>query len=252
LDKIPARTVFLGHNLVYVPQCHSTNTLASKLGQSAETPEGTVVITNHQTAGRGQRGNTWESEPGKNLTFSILFRPTFLAAKDQFDLNQAVTLGITKYVQSLVPQQAMIKWPNDVLIAGRKIAGILIENHLSAENINYSIVGIGLNMNQSSFAYPRAASLGMVTGRHFDLENELEDLLVHIEDSYCELRDGNVSLLETTYLNRLFGKGEVKKFSDGKTKFDGVIQGVNEHGQLRIRVGTQERIFGVKEVTFLD
>ena len=249
--KIPARTLFAGKNLVYVPQCHSTNTLAAELGQKVETPEGTVVITDHQIAGRGQRGNTWEAQPGKNLTFSLILKPDFLAAKDQFQLNEAISVGIARYIASFVAHKVAIKWPNDILVRDRKVCGILIENHLNSESIGCSIVGIGLNINQQSFAVPNAESIGMITGKEYQLRSEFEVLLYELEVCYLDLKKGKQVELENKYLDLLYRKDEIHLFTARDEIFEGIICGVNEEGKLRINVGGIERVFGAKEVAFL-
>jgi len=249
--KIPARTLFAGKNLVYVPQCHSTNTLAAELGQKVETPEGTVVITDHQIAGRGQRGNTWEAEPGKNLTFSLILKPDFLTAKDQFQLNEAISVGLAQYIASFVAHKVAIKWPNDILVRDKKVCGILIENHLNSESIGCSIVGIGLNVNQQSFAVPNAESISMITGKEYDLRNEFEVLLHALEVCYLDLKKGKQAELENKYLDLLYRKDEIHLFTARDEIFEGIIIGVNEDGKLRINVGGVERVFGAKEVAFL-
>jgi BirA family biotin operon repressor/biotin-[acetyl-CoA-carboxylase] ligase len=252
LYKIPTRTLFAGKNLVYVPQCHSTNTLAAELGQKVETPEGTVVITDHQTAGRGQRGNTWEAHPGKNLTFSLILKPGFLAAKDQFQLNEAISVGIAHYIACRVVRNVAIKWPNDILVQDKKVCGILIENHINSESISCSIVGIGLNINQQSFIEPSAESIGMITGKEYHLRDEFEALLHIMEGCYLDLRNGKQAELENRYLDLLYRKDEIHLFTSHGEVFEGIISGVNEDGKLRIKVGGVDRIFGAKEVAFLN
>ena len=126
--KIPAKTLFMGQKLIYVPECHSTNSSLSDLINHADLPEGLVLITDNQTKGRGQRGNNWDSLPGENLTFSILLKPKFLATRDQFQLNMAIAIGIADGVRQLMSQQVSLKWPNDIMIDGKKVGGILIEN----------------------------------------------------------------------------------------------------------------------------
>lgn len=249
--KIPVRTLFLGKNLVYVPQCDSTNLLASELGQKLGTPDGSVIITDDQTAGRGQRGNAWESHPGKNLTFSVILKPSFLAVKDQFQLNEAMSIGIAAFLTAKGAQKVQIKWPNDILVGGRKVCGILIENHLSGEEISHCIVGIGLNINQTVFQYPQAGSLRLVTGMEYRLPDVLEELLESLEASYFDLRKGNQKKLENQYLALLYQKDEVQRFNIGAEVCEGVITGVNEAGQLAIMVDGEKRFFGVKEVQFL-
>ncbi len=249
--KIPARTLFAGKNLVYVPQCHSTNTLAAELGQKVETPEGTVVITDHQSAGRGQRGNAWEAQPGKNLTFSLILKPGFLEAKDQFQLNEAISVGIAQYVASRLVNPIAIKWPNDILVQDKKVCGILIENHLNGETIGCSIVGIGLNINQQSFNEPNAESIGTITGKEYSLRDEFEVLLHAVEGCYLKLKKGKHVELENRYLDLLYRKDQIHLFAAGNEVFEGIISGVSGVGKLRINVGGTERVFGAKEVAFL-
>ncbi len=250
--KIPASTLFLGKNLVYVPQCHSTNALAAELDQKAETPEGTIVITDNQTSGRGQRGNSWEAQPGKNLTFSLILKPRFLAVKDQFQLNQVVSLGITDYLATVVEKKARIKWPNDIIVQERKVCGILIENHLKADGIHHSIVGIGLNINQQVFESPSAISLNLLTKEEFQLDHELALLLSMLEARYLQLKRGMHRELENHYLHLLYRKDEIHRFNAQGSEFEGIITGVDDAGKIRINVGGVERIFGAKEVAFSE
>ena len=249
--KIPENTLFVGKNLVYVPQCPSTNALAAELGQKVETPDGTIIITDNQTAGRGQRGNKWETQPGENLTFSLILKPGFLAVKDQFQLNEAVSIGIVDYITRKVDEKVLIKWPNDILVLDKKVCGILIENHVSGDEINYSVVGIGLNINQTFFPYPQAGSMKAFTGKDYQLAYELVELLQELEARYLELKRGNQKALEKKYLQLLYQKDEVHQFSAHGEVFEGVITGVNDAGQLTMNIGEENRFFGVKEVTFL-
>src|SRR5690349_7854438 len=166
----------MGHSVVFMPECHSTNDEASRLIESSShVVEGTVVITDSQTSGRGQRGNTWITEPGKNLTFSLLMKPTFLNAQDQFLLNKAFSLGLYDYLNATLQATVKIKWPNDMVVNDKKICGILIENQIQGQNIQNSIVGIGLNVNQENFSIPTATSM-KVLGKDFTLENVLHEL----------------------------------------------------------------------------
>jgi BirA family transcriptional regulator, biotin operon repressor / biotin---[acetyl-CoA-carboxylase] ligase len=238
--------------MIYVPQCHSTNTLAADLSQKEEVREGTVVITSDQTAGRGQRGNSWESEPGKNLTFSLILKPPFLTITDQFQMNRAISLGLADYIETKVAGAVKIKWPNDILVAGKKVSGILIENHLSGNKIQLVIAGIGVNVNQKLFGYPKAGSLGAMTGKDFFLPKELDELLECLEGRYLDLRKGNFQSLEKDYLAFLYGKGLMLRFKSAGIEFDGTIAGVDEVGRLRVETANGERSFGVKEVEFLE
>ena len=111
-----------------MPECHSTNSLLLDLTRKISQPEGTIVITKQQSRGRGQHGNSWESEPGKNLTLSLLLKPNFLAVKQQFYLTMAFSLGVCDFLTERSIGNVKIKWPNDILVNERKVAGILIEN----------------------------------------------------------------------------------------------------------------------------
>jgi BirA family biotin operon repressor/biotin-[acetyl-CoA-carboxylase] ligase len=241
----------MGKNLVYVPHCHSTNTLAAELSQKAETSEGTVVVTSDQTSGRGQRGNSWESEPEKNLTLSLILKPRFLSVQEQFRINEAVTLALADYLQLKSIPDIKIKWPNDILSGETKIGGILIENHISGNTISHSIVGVGLNVNQRSFRVLRACSMALITGQEYHLSDELEILLGCIEARYLELRQGNITDLKNDYLQLLYRRNENHKFKSHELEFQGIILGVDDLGHLRIKIGTEEKSFGLKELRFI-
>ena len=131
--KIPATTLFLGKNLIFMPECHSTNDTLLLLCQKENLPEGTLVITSSQTAGRGQRGNVWEAQKDKNLTFSFLLKPSFLPVIKQFYLNIFVSLGISDFLTTISGEKVQIKWPNDILLQEKKVSGILIEGKNNKE-----------------------------------------------------------------------------------------------------------------------
>jgi BirA family transcriptional regulator, biotin operon repressor / biotin---[acetyl-CoA-carboxylase] ligase len=251
LYKIPANTLFLGKNLVYVPQCHSTNTIAAELSQNEEIADGTLVITDNQTQGRGQRGNTWEAAAGQNLTLSLILLPRFMLAKDQFNINRAISLGLADYLRERTPFPVAIKWPNDVIIHEKKIGGILIENHISGTAINFSIAGIGVNINQESFQHPGAISLRMTTGQTYLLNDELALLLERLERRYLELRRHKLADLENSYLEVLYRRNEMHTFKVAGNERKGIITGVDDVGRLRVRFENEEQIFGAKEISFL-
>jgi BirA family biotin operon repressor/biotin-[acetyl-CoA-carboxylase] ligase len=252
LYKIPANTLFFGKNLVSVPECHSTNTLAADLSANSEMAEGSLVITAFQSAGRGQRGNTWQVEPGKNFTFSLILKPRFLGATDQFFLNRAVSLGLTDYLYNYFSDGVKIKWPNDILIQGKKICGILIENQLSGRELLQSIIGIGLNMNQKELPVSTASSLSLLTGKEFNLQIELEKLLGALEARYLQLKQGKFDLLHTEYLQRMHWIHEPHTFTTSGKTFEGEIIGTDKIGRLQIKSGESIRTFDLKEVSYLN
>lgn len=167
--------------LIALDSIPSTNTYMAEVADSL--PHGSVVITHDQSAGRGQRGNKWESAPGANLTFSLLVRPDALPAAEQFRLSEAVSVAIAETVQRHLPDTPIrIKWPNDIYAGDRKICGILIENSIMGTNIRRSIVGIGLNVNQRAFISdaPNPVSMTQLSGTVHDLPSLLQELVAAI------------------------------------------------------------------------
>jgi BirA family transcriptional regulator, biotin operon repressor / biotin---[acetyl-CoA-carboxylase] ligase len=251
LYKIPANTLFVGKNVVFVPECHSTNSLALEIAQSQSAIEGTVVITHHQTAGRGQRGNQWFTEAGKNLTLSIIIKPTLLPVKDQFLLNVITALAVRDVLIQHTRESTTIKWPNDILVHHRKICGILIENQLHGSGITTSIVGVGLNVNQETFPLPTATSLFAVTQQQYDLQQVFQSLLTSFEARYLQLRNRQHSQLTDDYLSNLHWKNELHLFSSNNQEFEGTITGIDQHGRLQVETQSGMKYFDVKEITYL-
>jgi BirA family biotin operon repressor/biotin-[acetyl-CoA-carboxylase] ligase len=251
LYKIPANTLFLGKNIVFVPECHSTNTLAQQITQNQTSAEGAIVITENQTAGRGQHGNIWLTEPGKNLTFSIILKPSFLALGEQFYLSIITTLGIFDFLKQHIQKSVAIKWPNDLLVCDKKICGILIENQVQGSKINNTIVGIGLNVNQRNFQSDRATSLTLETNIEFVLEEQLHKLLEQIERRYLQLRNKKFSELKDNYLSHLYWRNEKHLFTVSGKNLEGTIQGVDESGRLIVFCEGRDQAFGIKEISFI-
>ncbi|MBN8576632.1 MAG: biotin--[acetyl-CoA-carboxylase] ligase [Cytophagales bacterium] len=248
--KIPAGTVFVGKNLVFVPDCHSTNSLAMDLSQRASLAEGTVVITDNQYSGRGQRGNVWKSEPGKNLTFSVVLKPK-VRPDEQFVLTQVVALAVADYVATKTPA-VKIKWPNDILVNEKKVCGILIESSLAGAKVQFVIAGVGLNINQTVFESPRATSLQAQTEVAFNLNTELHALLLLLETRYVQLLNGQVHQLRLDYHANLYRLGQPSEFVTRHEHFAGVIHSVNAQGKLLVSVGNEVRPFELKEIAFAD
>jgi len=248
LYKIFANTLFTGRQLVFVPECHSTNSLASELASKSILSEGTVVITSNQTAGRGQRGNTWETVAGMNLTFSILLKPTFLSIKNQFNLTITTSLAVADFLKEQSVEEVKIKWPNDILAGKKKICGILIENTIQQETIHQSIVGIGLNVNQNNFNSPLATSLAIIASKASDLNEMLNSLLEKFEKRYLQLRSGKLAELKSEYLKNLFGFGEPQVFISNGKEFEGIIEGVDENGELKVSDNGIVSFFKLKDI----
>jgi BirA family biotin operon repressor/biotin-[acetyl-CoA-carboxylase] ligase len=252
--NISPNTLFIGQKVDFLPVCHSTNdVMAEKLSLGENLPEGAVILTAHQTAGRGQRGNSWESQPGRNLTFSLLLRPVFLKASDQFYLNMALALGVQKGLQSLLDLPLFLKWPNDLYACERKLGGMLIENTVRQQWLQASVAGIGINVNQEVFEQGRPISLCQLTGKFFVLEKVLTHVLESLEAHYLLLREGKTQLLITQYLGQLYRFGEWHLFTDADSLgFEGRIVGVSPSGRLQVETRTQTREFDFKAIRFAD
>lgn len=225
----------------------STNNVA--LRQLPDIPSGTVIAAREQTAGRGQRGNTWFTEPGKNLTFSIVLKPEGLAAGDAHLLNYLASVAVAEFLEGY-GVSCCIKWPNDIYIGRKKICGILVENSLSGGCVAASVIGIGININQTRFPQlANATSLSLVTGREYVLEDCLEAFMAVFESWQPRL-----SSLSGAYTSRLFQKGVQARYVDyllGNEEFTGTICGVSQDGRLIIHDGATERLYRFKEVGYI-
>lgn len=251
MHKYFANTIFIGKQVVFLPSCHSTNDIAAKLVPEGKLLEGAIVMTDHQTAGRGQRGSSWEAAPGKNLTFSVVLKPHFLPIRSQFFLNIFTSLTIIDFLKAYVNKGLNIKWPNDIYCNNSKLGGILIENTLRKGTIEYTIIGIGLNINQQCFATEKATSLAQVCQKEFELETLLHQLLVFMEVRYLQLKNGKHQLLLDEYLSKLYWMGEERVFK-AADHFTGEICGIDEIGRLMIKTAGGIRKFDVKEVAFIE
>ena len=253
MDNIFAQTLFLGKNVINLPKCHSTNTYATELLSQKGGQEGTVITTEHQIAGRGQRGNSWEAAAGKNLTFSLILKPSFLHVQEQFYLTIITSLAIYDFLTELLPEGLSIKWPNDIYHYQNKLGGILIENSLKNTIIEWSVLGIGLNVNQAVFQNEKAASLLLATAREFSLNELLGKLLLKIESRYLQLKSGLRQELRKEYLGRLYWMGELHQFRSGNEIFQGKIIGIDKVGHLAVCCLPEDEIryFEIKEIEFL-
>ena len=206
-----------------------------------------------QYAGRGQLSNIWASEPGKNLTFSILLKPAFLSPEKQFNLNKAISLAINDVLCTYFPHQASIKWPNDNYVNNEKIAGLLIENMVQGNKIKSSIIGIGMNVNQVFFSesITNVTSFAKILHKDYDLKILLSEICAAVEVRYLQLRSGHSDKLDTEYLSRLYKYNIVSRFViDGECQ-NGKISGISPQGYLQVDLGDEIRQFGLKEIQFV-
>lgn len=244
-------TLFMGQQQYFLPVCESTNTEAQKLLNKNEATEGCVVLTAQQTNGRGQRGNSWEADPGKNITLSVVLSPSFLPVRQQFYLNMAISLAVLDLVREQGLPQAQLKWPNDLYVDDRKLGGILIENTINSQKLQHSIAGIGLNVNQTNFSSPAATSLAAVLQQELDVERLVCRMLECLEKRYLELRAGKLAKLKYEYLQVLYRYQEQHRFLVQGLEVQGQIQGVDEEGRLAVEIGQELRFFEFKEIGFV-
>lgn len=246
-------TLFVGKVFMDIATLPSTNQYALELVSKSAPKEGTVVSTFRQSAGRGQIGSKWESEPDKNLTISVIFYPRFLEVKRQFLLNQVISLAVADLLVRYVDNGVKVKWPNDIYVHDTKLAGILIQNSLAGTRFQSAVAGIGLNVNQRHFSSEtsRATSLSLLTGKTFDLYALIEALCQHIEIRYLQLKKGLRKTLEQEYIHRLYRYQQPARYElpNGQL-FTGTITGLSTFGHLVIETDEGPRQFDLKEIRF--
>lgn len=246
--------LFVGQNVVTLKCVDSTNNyLKDELSKSTPLAEGTVILAEEQFAGRGQAGNTWHSEPGKNLTFSLLLFPTFLSPEKQFLLNQTISLGINDALVKIIGEGVKIKWPNDIYFNDDKLGGVLIENILRGSVLKYAIIGIGLNINQSNFPpdIENVTSLRKILHQDYDIYKVLNELCHSIEQRYLQLKAGNTDLLIKDYIKNLYRINAIHKFRINDFEVDGEIVGVDDNGFLKVIIDGELRKYNFKEIAYI-
>ncbi|WP_306352586.1 biotin--[acetyl-CoA-carboxylase] ligase [Flavobacterium sp. '19STA2R22 D10 B1'] len=240
--------------LIKLDAIDSTNDYLKRLIGHQIVENYTIVSAENQTNGKGQMGSKWAVEAGKNLTMSILVRDLLLDLNAVFNLNIAVALGVIEALEFYNIPKLSIKWPNDILSDTKKLGGILIENLMKSDREIYSIIGIGLNVNQVNFQdLPKATSLSVVQSKEFDKEELLYKIVVCVKNNVTQLMNNDCDTLWQKYNNKLFRKGIPMPFQykDG-IQFMGIIQGVHKNGRLEILM-EDDRIqqFEIKEIQML-
>ena len=236
-------------NPIWINKVDSTNSEA--LRRLPSLPSGTVLVAREQTAGRGQRGNTWFSEPGKNLTFSVVLKSLDLPAAEAFRLNCLCSVAVSDFLASY-GVSAEVKWPNDIYVGGRKICGMLLENGLADGSVAYSVMGIGINVNQTEFPnLANATSVASLIGKAIDVDKSLQTFLRILEGLLPQLRSEE---RVREYERRLYRRGTSARYHDllKDEDFDGIIRGVDPDGRLRIEDAAGEiRRYYFKEVSYV-
>ncbi len=250
-------TLFVGQNAIYLQTVDSTNAYAHELIAKNKPTAGTVIWAGSQTAGRGQIGSRWLTQPFQNITASFILTPHFLNINSQFVLNQAIALAICDLLWSinLSPERVKIKWPNDIYIDNDKVAGVLIENIIEKSAIKYSIVGVGLNVNQSEFelTLKNPSSIFIKTGQNFEITQLLSALCRFIEYRFLQVQAQKIAELKATYTQNLFRYQEFAFFSivENQEIIQAQILGVSPAGKLIVQQENQLREFSIKEIQFI-
>lgn len=233
----------------------STNNYASKLLQTTTVLEGTLIKTDFQTGGKGHFGSKWFSSAGKNVLISIVLNPSWLTGSHLTTFNKAIALAVQNTISEFLSEDVFIKWPNDILVGNKKISGILIENTFKGSGISHSIVGIGININESQFPESLSSATTMLatTGKKFDVQEIITILRDNLAFWYQQLYDGEFDMVISAYHQKLFGVGQWMLFKDNNNvQFFGQVQEVDALGNLVIleQNGTL-RSFAHKEVSMM-
>ena len=212
---------------------------------------GTVITTDDQTIGRGQIGRFWNSEPGANIAISIVLRPA-MRAQEQFILSVVAALALYDVIANHIKLEVMIKWPNDIYVGNGKIAGILIQNTLAGSSIQSSVIGIGVNVNQTDWpnALPNPVSIKSITGKSVHRATLTSQICQQLQSYWEEVEQKSHQLLIEEYVKRLYGRGETALFRVHETSklLNGIIDGVDGTGKLRLIVDNKEMYFALHEI----
>ena len=254
---------------MYIRQTDSTNRLLKDMIASADTSaealsDGFYIVTDYQTAGRGQVGNHWESKDGENLLVSILIRPQGLEVSKQFRLSMIASLSVVEALNGILlpytgsktaaPIPLTIKWPNDIYYKEKKLGGILIENRLSGKEVSDCIFGLGLNINQTVFESdaPNPISLKQITGREEGVSDVLKTIHTRLDKFKAWLSDEHYEELKEKYIERLFRKEGVFEYEDEGGRFKAQFKDIDEMGRLVVVTETgEERAYLFKQIKYI-
>lgn len=241
--------------IIRMEEIDSTNRYLKQLVREERPDEGSLVIADYQTGGRGQMGSNWYSARGDNLLFSLLLYPHHLPANESFFLSRIASLALKNMLDSFT-DDIRIKWPNDIFWKDKKIAGILIENDIQGKEIDNTVIGIGLNVNQQIFPHdlPNPVSMRQITGTLHDREHLLNLFLYEFFLLYRDLQDDLRTVIEDEYMLDLYRVNDYYWFEDQEGRFKAKIEGVLPSGHLVLRTleSNEVRKYAFKEVSFAD
>ncbi len=235
--------------ITHLDSVDSTSNYVATAFAHGKIGHGSVILADKQTSGRGQRDSIWHSEGGLNLLFSILLTPDNMSASEGQSVMHCTTLALIDLLNSF-GVVAQVKWPNDIYVGNRKMAGILIENQLTGSRISRSIIGVGLNINQADFGELNATSLFLETGKYIELKEVLFRFLHYFNEQWLSLCANNLQQLKSNYCALLLGLNNLVTFEDANGEFAGVITGVDDLGRLQVKTEQGINVYDLKEIRF--
>ena len=244
----------LNYDIYRFGKIDSTNSYLLELGDKGF-PEGTVAVADEQTSGRGRFARRWEAEPLSSLLFSILLRPVFLNRDEVFILTFSASVAVAEAIEIVTGVKTELKWPNDVLIHGRKACGILLESDFEGEKLNYVVIGIGLNVNQAVFPdeiKTKAVSLSMAAGRSFEREELLSSILLRFKEVYESLKERDFYSIMKRWRDKCLMFGKRIKFSVAGKEIEGVLEEVTDDGAVSVRTSSGVLKFTAGEMTISE
>ncbi len=238
--------------IIHLTETDSTNKYAMQLLKDNPT-DGTAIVADYQTGGKGQSQNSWHSDPAKNLLISVIWKNVVLKADENFYLTKAVTYAVHQFLKQCFNLDAMIKWPNDMVVNDKKIAGILIENTISGTSIKASVIGVGINVNQANFPadLPNATSAHLLNNQVYPIAVIQELFLGYLQQGYQLLKLKQHNRLTDFYLKHLYRLNEKHQFIVDKNKIEATIVGVDRWGKLIILHNSEFKSFNNKEIQFV-
>ncbi len=241
-------------NIIKLNAIDSTNSYLIRLGKKERLKDPTIVVAEEQLQGRGQLGASWQSKPLQSLTFSVFTRFKNLEASDMAAVTFAVSIAVYTSLQKFIVPKLAIKWPNDIMSHSKKLAGILIENQIKDSAIVSTVIGVGLNVNETHFKnLPHATSMLLETGTKHDLDEVLASMSQEILNQLQKLETHSLRYFKKEYEKLLFKKDKISVFENqGGTQFNGIIKGVSDGGELLVENEDETvQSFHLKEVRYL-
>jgi len=254
MNDLSNNTLFIGKVAIHLSSVDSTNQFAHNLMSKTNPIEGTAIIADEQYAGRGQFGSSWIAASGENITMSVILCPKSLLVKQQFVLNAAMSLGVYDFINEVLekPVGLAIKWPNDIYIGEKKIAGMLIENILKGSYLDKTIVGMGINVNQGVFdpTLANPTSMFLYSKKKYEINKILFQLYAALERQYLRIQAGKTKEIISDYTNRLFQIEMLAKYkiTTNQEVVEGVIVGVDELGRLLLKINGTLSAFDLKQI----